>query len=530
MRLAFLYPPSLPPTSPPCGISYLKAFLGTGRAFDLNLRYHQTAVTMLIEGRLPVEAEIKGYVLEPEHLKKAVDFLKKNNNFYDQAEYNRNATIFLQYFNKIDVYMREECMKHFFEDSAADEVVHFFDHLLHPVIAYHPDVVGFSHMIFSQRDFILALAHHLKREDISIIVGGASLSSTPESYLSPVGARIKKDLSKIFDVAFYGEGELPLKAYLEEESIEKIPNSVYKKGEIIKNKETGVKNLDELPPPDYTDFPLTEYYTPEPVLSLLTSRGCYWRRCTFCIHHKSYYTYRTRSVEKVIDDIKELQKKYNVNYFLFADEMIHPNRFSQLSSEITKEGLNIRCYSEAKPTKEFTADHFKNMYTAGVRALLWGVESGTQRILDLIDKGTNIRDIEQVLKKSCEAGIWNMIFMIIGYPTQTEQEVNQDITFLQKNEPYIYTFAKSLFQLEVGSRICENPEQFRIARVEKNPDPFSSICWYAVSEGLLNKEAALIYGNHPELSNLSKISPHFGKLRDHMLLFADHVSKNPLKD
>jgi len=532
MRIALLFPPSMPPTSPPCGISYLKAFIGCGKPFDLNLAYYETAVQKLTEGVLPVEADMQGFVLGPEHLGEAVDFLKgRKGDFFDREDYNRNVRIFFSYFKKINNYIKEECMKYLFKASADDEVLHFIDQLLSPVKQYHPDVVGFSQMVLSQREFILGLAKRLKVEDIPIVVGGASLSQSPECYLSVVGTQTKVDLSEVFDAAFYGEGELPLKAYLDGENLEKVTNVAYKRGnEIIKNEESGLKDLDILPVPDFEDYSLEDYYGPATVLPLLTSRGCYWMRCTFCVHHKSYYRYRTRSVEKVVADLKELQKRYSVHYFVFADEMIHPKRFDRLSSEISKEGLDIRYYSEVKPTKDFTARLLGRMYDSGARALLWGVESGTQRVLDVIDKGTTVPDIESVLKDSHDTGIWNMIFMIMGYPTQTDKEVEEDIAFLLKNEPYISTFAKSLFQLEKGSIIYENPEKFGITEIGENPDPFSAVCRYTVSEGLSNKEANLIYRkNAGKLKTLSKISPYFGKLRDHMLLFADHESENPIQ-
>lgn len=530
MRLALVYPPSMPPTSPPCGIAYLKAFVKTGKAFDLNLRYYETAAAMVDEGTLPVEAEIDGYVLEPETLKRAVTFFKNSKTFYNDEEYNMNTAIFSNYFNKIDEYIKEECMKYLFMDDASDEALAFFDQLLTPVINYHPNLVGFSQMILLQREFILGLAKHLKRKDTPLVIGGASLSFNAECYLSPIGGRAKVDLSELFDAAFYGEGELPLKQYIEGEPLENISNIVYKtKGKIVRTKESGLKDIDTLLPPDFEDFSLKDYYTPLTVLPMLTSKGCYWMRCTFCTHYKSYYTWRTRSIETVIKDIKELQKRYNADYFLFADEMIHPQFFNQLSDAILKEGLNIRYYTEVKPTKDFTSELLQQMYCSGVRALLWGVESGTQRILDLIDKGTKVSEIEKVLIHSYTAGIWNMVFMIIGYPTQTEKEIEKDIAFLQKNKSFIKTLGRGVFRLQVGSRIYEDPVQFGIKTVEKNADPFSGVCHYTVVEGLSREDVTRIYQKHvKEYKDIYNISQYFGKMRDHMLLFADYTSKDPL--
>lgn len=518
MRLAFVFPPSMPPTSPPCGIAYLKAFLGCGKAFDLNLLYHDTAEEMVHRGELPAKG------LEPEQLREAVTFLKGNRNFYDQEEYNRAVSIFLGYFTELHTDMQKECTK-YLEGFPEDTLLDFLDRLLLPVRQYNPDAVGISQIVLLQREFVLALAKHLHQEDITLILGGASLSYNPEAYLSVVGTT---DFSHIFDAVFYGEGELPLKAYVEGEPLEKISNTVYKSDRIMKNRETGIENLDDLSPPDFGDFPLQEYYTPEIVLPLLTSRGCPWRRCTFCTHYRSYYKYRTRSIEKVVSDLKELQK-YKASHFLLADEMIEPSRFYELADSIEKEGLNIRFYSEAKPTKEFSRELLRRMYGAGVRALLWGVESGTQRILDVLDKGTCVRDIENVLRDSHEAGIWNVVFMIIQSPTQRKEEIEQDIAFLQKNSNIISTVTGSSFRLEVGSRMYRHPERFGI-KVKEHDDPFTPVRYYEDSGGVSAEESDFLFKKYNvEFVMLSRVSWYFGKMRDHMLLFADHLSKDPLR-
>lgn len=521
MRLALIFPPSMPPTSPPCGIAYLKAFLQSGKSFDLNLSYHDIAARMLCRGELPLDT-IMGERAEPESLKEAVLFLKRGKDFYDKEAYNKHIGIFFDYFNELYSYIQNESIR-YCEGSADDAVITLFEKVLSPVEQYHPDIVGFSQMILPQREVVLALADYLKSEDMTVVLGGASLWYNPEEYLSQ---KCGTDLSQVFDAVFYGEGELPLKAYVEGEDPEKIPNIVYKTNHIIKNEERGFPNLDDLPCPDFSDFPLDEYYSPEIVLPLLTSRGCYWGRCTFCTHYSSYYAYRTRSVEKVISDVKELQKRYGASYFLLADEMIHPHRFNSISEALITEGLTIRYYTEAKPTREFTGNLLKKMYNSGVRALLWGVESGTQRVLDLMDKGTTVQGIEQVLQDSHAAGIWNMVFMIVEYPTQTTKEVENDITFLQKNAPHISTATGSLFTLEAGSRMYENPERFGIQKVDP-PGKVNPVCRYTLFQEI--PDADFLFKKYSvEFVVLSKVSWYFGKMRDHLLLFADNMSEHPL--
>ena len=267
MRLALVFPPSMPPTSPPCGIASLKAFVG-GKAFDINLLYHDIAVDLLCRGDFPevAQAKISG---EPEQLKESIHFLK-GKTFYNIQEYNKNIALFFDYFGEVYSYVQKECVN-YLKDTADDCIIDFFDRLLLPVKQYHPDVVGFSQLVLPQREITAALAAHLRREDIPSVLGGASLWYNPEAYLSEVDGI---DYSHIFDAVFCGEGEHSLKDYVEGKPKENIGNIVFKNERIIKNEGKTEIALDDLPPPDFTDFSLKSYYAPAVVLPLLTSRGC----------------------------------------------------------------------------------------------------------------------------------------------------------------------------------------------------------------------------------------------------------------
>ncbi|MBU6998439.1 MAG: radical SAM protein [Theionarchaea archaeon] len=518
MRLALVFPPSMPPTSPPCGIAYLKAYLGTGKAFDLNLDYHSILIDKAQKGELPPVV----YCESPEDVREAARFLKDSDAFFDIEEYNRYMATFYDFFNNVYPPLQRACMK-YLEGSAGSWMMSFLDELTSPIKRYHPDVVGLSQMVFPQREICMALASYLKHEEYHVILGGASLWHNPEKYLSCK----KCDVSEVFDAVFYGEGELALRAYLDEEDLGKIPGIVYKKGAVIRNEKKNLVDLDGIPCPDYSDFLLEQYYTPEIVLPVLTSRGCYWKRCTFCTHHRSYTRYREQSIGKVLSDLKELQHRHGTSHFLLADEMVHPHRYNELSQCIIESGLDIRMYSEAKPTREFTGPLLEAMYAAGVRALLWGVESGTQRILDLMDKGICVHDVEKVLEASHEAGIWNMVFMIIGYPTQTWEESEQDIAFLQRNAPFVSTVTGSEFKLEEGSRMYEAPQDYGIKEAGPGGE-FSPVCQYIPEHPLENADL-LSKKYEVEFVVLSRGSWYFARMRDHMLLFADRMSKNPLK-
>ncbi len=89
--------------------------------------------------------------------------------------------------------------------------------------------------------------------------------------------------------------------------------------------------INDLPCPDFEETYFDKYFWPECVLPLLTSRGCYWGRCTFCDHSHIYQGYyQKRDKENVISDINYLIKRHGVKYFNFHDEAIKPSALTEL--------------------------------------------------------------------------------------------------------------------------------------------------------------------------------------------------------
>ena len=104
------------------------------------------------------------------------------------------------------------------------------------------------------------------------------------------------------------------------------------------------------------------------------------------------------------------------------------------------------------------------MAKSGCKYLLWGLESASQRVLDLMDKGTKPEDVSKLMKNAHAAGIANHVFMICGFPTETEDEFAQTIKFLDDHKDYIYAVHRGTFSLEPESPIFEHQERFGIKR------------------------------------------------------------------
>ena len=294
-----------------------------------------------------------------------------------------------------------------------------------------------------------------------------------------------------------------------------------------------VSDLDVLPLPDFSDTPPGRYHSPAPVLPYLSSRGCPWRRCAFCTHQKTYLHYREECPETTADNLSTLQKMYGVSHFCLVDEMVYPRRLEKIAGELIRRNVGVRFSAYARPSG-FSPGLLEKAHRSGLRLLMWGGESASQRVLDLMGKGTNARRVQNILHSAAEAGIWNLLFVIFGFPTETKAEWLSTLDFLDSCRDSVHALSRSRFILLEGSKIFLNPKRYAISRIIERPqrDP-ASIAWdYEVSEGLTVDEATVMFReSHARLSALGR-SPWFGQFREHMLLYASNepagqLSSNP---
>jgi radical SAM superfamily enzyme YgiQ (UPF0313 family) len=283
-----------------------------------------------------------------------------------------------------------------------------------------------------------------------------------------------------------------------------------------------IADLDALAPPDFSDFSVGGYYAPAPGLPYLSSRGCPWRRCAFCTHRKTYLSYREETVERTVERLAGLRTKYGVSRFSFVDEMIHPRRFDALSRALIESGMEITYSAYAKPTDGFNRPLLERMHASGARVLMWGVESGNQRVLDAMKKGARVPVMERVLRDAHDAGIWNLVFLLFGFPSETGEEFEETVRFAERNRDSIDAISKSLFLLMPGSEVFRFPEKFHLARIipRAGRDPISVAFDYEVERGLTPGDAAQLYRRHLPALGRGGRSPHFGVFRDHMLIAA----------
>jgi radical SAM superfamily enzyme YgiQ (UPF0313 family) len=546
LRIALVFPPAVLPTSAPLGISCLKAWLESSpvgadievRNFDLNLDYFELALRWLGEQRLRMSLEKMDSQATAQKVRAATDFLRGMgpDSFFDLNRYNDHAAIYTRFGLVLNGLFDSFARKILLGRQVPELVSGFFDRLLYPIRSFEPDLVGFSILFSQQLFFALALAKLSKtagdsQSQMKIALGGATFSVMPDPgrILASVALNVgnvqaKVDPSNLIDYLVVGEGEEGLEGLVKSRLFpsDATPGLVYRKeGKICQNPAQGVRNLNTLPLPDFGDTPPHLYHSPEPVLPYLSSRGCPWRRCAFCTHQRTYLDYREERAEITVERISLLQKKYGVNYFSFVDEMLYPERVEKISARLVGNKTSVRFCAYARP-KGFSASLFKRAHGAGLRLLLWGVESGSRRVLDLMGKGTDPAEVKTILDCAHAAGIWNLLFVMFGFPTETSSEWHATLDFLDSCRECAQALSRSRFLLLEGSRVFRDPQRYGISRIMDRPqrDPVSIAYDYEVSEGLGVEEAAVLFKQSlPRLSKMER-SPWFGQLREHMLLYA----------
>jgi hypothetical protein len=520
-----VFPPFNTPTSPPLGAAMLKGFVERElpgwrvKIFDLNLWTFDRLLGALARGQfhLDLGAFPEGFQAAIDLLDAADAFRGKNGEaFFDRPDlYNRYGEIFLRFTETYTRALTEACESYDKGGPRSPLIQEFID----AILAEKPDVVGFS-MIFSNQLPVGALLGKLLRKEhgLPVLFGGSCFADSAEHFL--------KWYPESADIVVAGEGEDALKQYLSDPSApEKVPGAVYfeKDGSVNKVEKAYSKGIDYYGVPDFSDTDPKRYFSPEPVVPLLLSRGCYWRRCTFCVHYRSAgLTYRMHSMDFTIEMLRGFVNQ-GIRHFAFIDEMISPPHFEKLARAIKESGLDIAYYALTKPTKEFTSEKLLEMAESGCKYLLWGLESANQRVLDLMDKGTKPEDVSRLMKRSYAAGIKNHVFMICGFPTESEDEFAQTIKFLEDHRDYIYAVHRGTFGLEPESPIFEHPEKFGITRkwlVRDNP---TGGRWgYEVSSGMSQQRAAEVFASVlPFLRVFSPYARYLGNYRDHALLIYD---------
>jgi radical SAM superfamily enzyme YgiQ (UPF0313 family) len=235
----------------------------------------------------------------------------------------------------------------------------------------------------------------------------------------------------------------------------------------------GISNLDEIPFPTYNGFDMDSYIDKR-FISILGGRGCV-RKCSFCNDTVMWgKPFRSRSPENVIEEMKYCVNKHNTQIFKFSDLMLNGsvNFVTRLSELLIRENLKAYWFNAYLSTewhgqiavrKDMGLLLFKKMRQSGFTVSNIGVESFSNKVLKLMNKGYTADEAVQFLRYQKDAGIEVQINTIVGFPGETEDDFKENMDYLGKAAPYIdYVASISTCGIGPGSELHANPEKFNI--------------------------------------------------------------------
>ncbi len=455
MKTTFIFPPYINPSCVPIGAASLKAYIKKHlpgmdvSLIDLNLSF----VSRILDGRLNnLQYICKGCSFDCPRRKsgclfrdditreqrqifrKAKIIIKDKKLFFDKEIFNKYIGDCHNYIYAINACI-ERILKEYIEGRLTDDkiIMELFSDEIRIILAEKPSTVCFSVLVGTQVGYALVLAKVIRRKfKIPVIFGGPALFNfDPADFMNAFD---------FVDILVLKEGEEAIVSLLGNtggKNYGNIPNLAWREGsKTIINEVKYIKDLDSLPVPDFEGLELDEYFYPEIILPIATSRGCPWSRCKFCQLNIQYSgPYRERSIERVIADMRYLINKHNAVNFFLTDSEISAKRLKILGKAVIRSKLKIHFACYARPTGELGLETLKTAHRAGARFLQLGVESLSDPLLNSVNKGTSAESIEEVFRNTDKLNIKNLVYMLACIPTQTRKELLADsrgISFLQK--------------------------------------------------------------------------------------------------
>jgi anaerobic magnesium-protoporphyrin IX monomethyl ester cyclase len=244
------------------------------------------------------------------------------------------------------------------------------------------------------------------------------------------------------DIVVRREGEITMLEIVQKIEEDKsyddvLGTTLRKEGKIVKNPDRSyIEDLDGLPFPARHLWPMERLREYEDILYLATSRGCvYW--CEFCTTVRMHgRKYRMRSPKNVVDELEFLHKTYGAKKFTFCDDAftVDQPRTEALCSEILQRGLKIE-WNCGTRVDMITKELLAKMKEAGCITVWFGVESGTQQVLDAMKKGISPELTIKVLGWVRELGLKPVPNVILGFPGETKKSAWKTIKFIEKIAP-----------------------------------------------------------------------------------------------
>lgn len=318
-----------------------------------------------------------------------------------------------------------------------------------------PDAVLLSAYL-QHRATVRDIGRMASARDVPVILGGPmfNLANVAAAWKdlpgisAIVGAEVDRDLPNILTALDEGSDLLQFKGVTLPDGRASAPA-------------TPLRELDRSPVPDFTDFPWDRY--PVRIIPVMTGRGCQWDKCLFCsdVISASGRTFRTRSVENVLLELEEQARRHETTNFLFLDLKLNswPDMLRGIGRDIGRyvrgaEWIGTVHVDQRRDNGLSRAD-LEAAAEGGMRRISFGLESGSQPLLDAMRKGSSVEGNSRFIRDAHAAGLSVRCTMFKGFPGETAADMQATADFLEAHAEFLGRVHFNDFTLHTGTPIWE---------------------------------------------------------------------------
>lgn len=437
-KVLLIMPPFWDPICPPQGIVSLKSYLD-------NRGYEVTISDFNTDGYL--------FSLQQKYFKLAISHFPQ----WEFLNIPRNGPRYFARHQLVWFYSRQQTtkykalIKHIlnFDGNSicTDQIIDEFDSIIKEIFnivalktkelmdQINPDTVGCT-MLESTFPSALVILKKVKEINPGIVtVLGGPGAVTGNTVDDGILQRISERCEWI-DAIIFGEGERLLENYLERSFGEKKILTIQdlKDEQCVKSNSDTLLDINDMPISNYDGLPAIKYLW----LSVFTSRGCPFK-CAFCYEKNYWVRFRKKNIEKVVDEMKILSARYGKNKLFYLCDSLANHIATPLSTALLskKEKLRWDCYMRITP-ECLDEEKVKLWATGGMERARIGVESGSPRVLELMNKDIRTEQLKKGLMNFAKNGICTSTLWIAGFPGEHDEDFQESMNFLEENHNYIY--------------------------------------------------------------------------------------------
>lgn len=325
-------------------------------------------------------------------------------------------------------------------ESNSERIINYLEEFEPDYLVIYDD--GFNYLtkmcLTNMREECFKMIQNTKRyKNVKIIVSSSDATDHYQMYID-AGA----------DVVLLGEGELSLEETIKtlntSENLKEVQGIAYKEEEETKvnARRSVIKELDILPNPAWDLIDIAPYqkkwkeHQHPFAINVATTRGCPYK-CNWCAKPIYGNRYNSRSPKRVVEEIKWLTEHFDTNYFWMCDDIfgLKPNWVQEFRDELQKENLEIKYKIQSRADLLLKEDNIDALVGSGLDEVWIGAESGSQKILDAMDKGTTLHQIKESTELLQRKGVKVAYFLQFGYLGETKEDIQQTIDMLLTNMP-----------------------------------------------------------------------------------------------